>query len=40
MKNKTPNGVGLHQWIAQGGDPKDYKGTKGLNSETVNNLKK
>ncbi len=39
MVKKPVNGAGLHLFIASGGKPKDYKGTKGLSSATVNNLK-
>lgn len=38
MPKKPINGAGLHQFIATGGKPKDYKGDKGLSSKTVNNL--
>lgn len=39
MKQKPKNGAGLHVFVATGGKPADYTGTKGLNSNTVNNLK-
>lgn len=32
---KSQNSIGLHQFIATGGKPKDYKGSKGINSSTV-----
>ncbi len=37
---KIVNGAGLHAFIASGGNPKDYQGTKGISNETVNNIKK
>lgn len=37
---KPVNGAGLHAFIATGGKPADYQGTKGLNSATVPNSKK
>lgn len=41
LKNGKPTGdTSLHQWIARGGDPKDFKGSKGVSSETVNNAPK
>lgn len=40
MAKKPQNGAGLHNFIAQGGKPKDYEGTRGLNAETVNKLNK
>jgi hypothetical protein len=33
-------GLPLHQFIAKGGKPKDFKGTKGLNPKTVPGVKK
>ena len=30
----------LHQWIATGNSPKDFKGCKGVNSTTVPGIKK
>lgn len=35
QKPKTSESVSLHKWIALGGKPKDYKATKGVNSDTV-----
>lgn len=39
MEKKPVQGAGLHAFIATGGKPEDYEGTKGLNSETVPNYK-
>lgn len=36
MKKQPVNGAGLHKFIASGGKPADYKGTKGITPETVN----
>lgn len=36
MQQKPKQGMGLHQWIAAGGKPKDYQGTKGINANTIN----
>lgn len=40
MSKKPQNGAGLHNFIAQGGKPKDYQGTKGVSAQTVNKLTK
>ena len=40
LKSKPKQGQPLHQYIALGGNPKDYQGSKGVNSETVNEIKK
>lgn len=39
MKQKPKNGAGLHVFVATGGKPKDYEGTKGLSPKTVPNIK-
>lgn len=39
MKKQNKQGQSLHVFVAAGGKPKDYQGTKGLNSATVPNLK-
>lgn len=39
MKQKPKQGMPLHQFVATGGKPKDYQGTKGLNSSTCPGLK-
>lgn len=40
-KKRVPAaGVDLHKWIATGGKPKDFVGSKGINSSTVNKIKK
>lgn len=36
MEKKKVQGAGLHMFIATGGKPKDYQGTRGVNSSTVN----
>lgn len=38
-RSKKLNGAGLHQFVAAGGNPKDYKGTKGISKATVNKKK-
>lgn len=36
MDKKQPvQGAGLHMFIATGGKPEDYEGTKGMNKDTV-----
>ncbi len=39
-KKKPVNGAGLHVFIATGGKPKNYQGTKGITAQTVNKNKK
>lgn len=40
MNKKPTNSAGLHVFIATGGKPAAYSGTKGINSQTVPNIKK
>lgn len=40
MKAQPKQGMPLHQFIAVGGKPKNYQGCKGVDSKTVNNIKK
>jgi hypothetical protein len=37
---KPQPGTTLHQWIASGGDPADYERCKGVNQDTIPNIKK
>mgnify|MGYP006935477833 CR=1 FL=1 len=39
IKNKFRQGMPLHQFVALGGKPKDYKSSPALNSRTVPKLK-
>lgn len=39
MKATPKQGSGLHHFIAVGGKPKNYQGSKGVNSNTVNGKK-
>lgn len=39
-ESKAKEGMPLHQFIATGGKPKDYKGTKGVSNETIPNIKR
>lgn len=37
LKNSSPKqGMSLHHFIATGGKPKNYQGSKGIDSKTVN----
>lgn len=39
LNKRAPiNNDGLHHYVATGGKPKDYEGTKGLNNDTVPNI--